>query len=79
MWSNRAASYSSASVGPYSATVAPNSTKPAMPIHRGMRGSAAISRPGMSHRSVIFMINPNSHPDDCWSLSVDLTATVRQA
>ncbi|EJK46246.1 hypothetical protein THAOC_35096, partial [Thalassiosira oceanica] len=50
----------SASVGPYSATVAPIPTKPATPIHRSRPsdGSSAISRPGMPHGSVIFMLNP---------------------
>ena len=50
-----------ASIGPYSATVGPIPTKPATPIHRSRPrdGSAAISRPGMSRRSVDFMLNPN--------------------
>ena len=54
-----------ASVGPYSATVAPIPAKPATPIHRSRPrdGSAAISRPGMSHRSVDSMLNANSGYD----------------
>ena len=51
-----------ASIGPYSATVGPIPTKPATPIHRSRPGygSATMSRPGMSCRSVIFMLNPKS-------------------
>ena len=49
-----------ASVGSYSATVASIETEPATPIRRSRPsdGSSAISRPGMPHGSVIFMLNP---------------------
>ena len=48
--------------GPYSATVASIPTKPATPIHRSRPsdGLTAISRPRMSHRIVIIMLNPKS-------------------
>ena len=50
-----------ASIGPYSATVGPIPTKPATPIRRGgpRDGSTAISRPGMSHKSVDSMVLAN--------------------
>ena len=50
-----------ASIGPYSATVGPIPTKPATPIHRSRPrdDSTAISRPGMSHRSVDSMVLAN--------------------
>ena len=50
-----------ASIEPYSATVGPIPTKPATPIRRGgpRDGSTAISRPGMSHKSVDSMVLAN--------------------
>ena len=55
-----------ASIGPYSATAGPIPTKPATLIHRSRPGygSATISRPGMSRKSVNFMLNPISRSVD---------------